>query len=76
MPWILRDCHNNLIVMPGSIPLLLELCPDAGKPPLLHISKFSADSQTIALPFENRASQPNLYCQTPLVVPTFSIESP
>jgi hypothetical protein len=76
MSWILPDDNSNLTVTARSKLLLLELCPDEEKPPHLQTPKSSTDPPRIASSFENRACHPNLYCQPPLVIPTFSIEYP
>jgi hypothetical protein len=76
MSWILPDDHSNAITTTRSISLLLELCLDEKKPPLLQISKSSLAPSPIAISFENRISHLNLQYQIRLITPTFSIEYP
>ena len=76
MSWILPDDHSNVIATASSIPLLLELCPDDKKTPLMQIPKSSSDPPTIAISFENRISHRILHYQTPHFIHTFSIEYP
>ena len=76
MSWILPEDHSNAIATTRSITLLLEICPDEKKPPLLQISKSSSDPPTIAISFENRISHRNLHYQTPHFIHAFSIEYP
>jgi hypothetical protein len=76
MSWILADGHSNAIATTRSITLLLELCLDEKKPPLLQIPKSSSDPPTIAISFENRISLRILHTQTTHFIHAFSIECP
>jgi len=76
MSWILREGDSKVTVTELFTLTLLGVCPQEGKSLFWNMPRSSADPPRIALFFEDRAGHPNLHCQTPLVIPTFSIEYP
>jgi len=76
MSWILPDDHSNAIATTPSLSLLLELCPDEKKTPLMQIPKSSSDPPTSAISFENRISHRILHYRTLHFIHALSIEYP
>jgi len=76
MSWILHEGRRNKAVSMHCTFLLLELCPDEGKPPFLQLRRSPANSHSNAISLEHRVSKPNLQCQTQLFIITSPIEYP
>ena len=76
MSWILLEGDGNLTVMARFTVLIIELCPDEGKPTFWQVRRPSADPISNAISFEHRVSQLNVHCQTPLFNITSPIEYP
>jgi hypothetical protein len=74
MSWILREGGGNLTVMVCFTVLIIELCPDEGKPTFWQVLRLSADPQRNAICLDHLFSQLDVHYQAPLFSTTSPIE--